>query len=60
MIGVFDSLIIFIRAPMPPRSPAPTPSTSSIIMTDFFEAIPPTVLASVFVIYEDFFRPATL
>jgi hypothetical protein len=60
MIGVFDSLIILIRAAMPPLSPAPTPSTSSMMITDFWVAIPPIDAASAFVFSCSFLRPATL
>ena len=40
MIGVFDSLITYIKAYTPPLSPAPSPSTSSIKITLFLIFFP--------------------
>lgn len=45
IMGVLDYLITAIKAAIPPRSPAPTPSTSSIIMTLFFFDAPPNIIA---------------
>ena len=60
MIGVLLVLITLIRAPIPPRSPAPTPSTSSIMITLFLVARPPIAEASAFSLVAAFATPDTL
>ena len=60
MIGVFVSLMILIKAPMPPLSPWPSPSTSSIMITLFCVASPPTAAASELVLFSAFLTPAVL